>query len=581
MNKTSTFTPFERGLRRILFILLLLVIAIGCAAPPAPLPTAAPPAAPQPPAPAAPTSVPAPQPPPATAVPQPQRGGALVVRFWTGDPPDMDPYLNTSFRSQEFAGFFYSRLLKFNVGSDIQPNAFLPTGDLAEKWDISSDGLTYTFYLRKNAKWQNKAPMNGRAVTADDVIWSYNRFITSAVQKTVLTSIVKEVKKIDDTTVAFVLKEVSAPFENTIAQPIFWIMPKEVIEADGDARKRVVGSGPFIFDKFEKGVQVVAKRNPDYYFTGTPYVDELDLLIIPEDATAMAGMRAKQIDVNGVSQTDRNSLAATNPEVKFVDYVQNLLYIMYWRVDQPPFNDVRVRQAFSMALDREEQLKVLSEGRGTWNSAVPAGFGSWWVDPRSPEFGASGKYFKRDVAAAKQLLADAGYPNGIKVKMISTLNAYGNTFNQSVELAQKELKDAGIQIDFAAQDYAAYVQSTYLGKFDGGVVVWGLETPVQEPNEYLFNMYHPKGSRNHSGVDDPTLTAMIDKQRVTIDRAERKKILVQIQQYLAEKEYVGISGIGNTTVAYYPWVKDYFYETDYGRGGEVYPRLWIDSSAKK
>lgn len=552
-------------------IFLLLCVAVACAAPAAPTQQPAATTAPQA----------APQPPAATAVPQPQRGGALVVRFWTGDPPDMDPYLNTSFRSQEFAGFFYSRLLKFDVGADIAPNAFLPTGDLAEKWDISSDGLTYTFYLRKNAKWQNKPPLNSRAVTSDDVIWSYNRFIKDAVQKSVLTSIVKEVKKVDDNTVQFVLKEVSAPFENTIAQPIFWIMPKEVIEVDGDARKRVIGSGPFIFDKFEKGVQVVAKRNPDYYMTGQPYVDELDLLIIPEDATAVAGLRAKQIDINGVSQIDRNSLASSNPEIKFVDYVQNLLYIMYWRVDQPPFNDVRVRQAFSLAIDRDEQLKVLSEGRGKWNSAVPAGFDSWWVDPRSPDFGPNGKYFKRDVAAAKQLLADAGFPNGIKVPMISTLNAYGNTFNQSVELVQKELKEAGIQVDFRAQDYPAYIQSTYLGKFDGGTVVWGLETPVQEPNEYLFNMYHSKGSRNHSGVDDPTLTAMIDKQRVTLDRAERKKILLDIQRYLAEKEYIAISGIGNTTVAYQPWVKDYFLQTDYGRGGETYPRLWLDNSKPK
>src|SRR5574341_700620 len=559
---------------QLISVLLLLIAAFGCAAPTAPQ------AAPQPPAA---TTAPqaAPQPPPATAVPQPQRGGTLAVRFWTGDPPDLDPYLNTSFRSQEFAGFFYSRLLKFDVGANITPNAFIPSGDLAEKWDVSRDGLTYTFYLRKNAKWQNKLPLNGRAVTADDVIWSYNRFIKDAVQKSVLTSIVKEVKKVDDNTVQFILKEVSAPFENTIAQPIFWIMPKEVVEADGDARKRVVGSGPFMFDKFEKGVQVVAKRNPDYYFTGIPYIDELDLLIIPEDATAVAGMRAKQIDVNGLSQTDRNSVASTNPEIKFVDYVQNLLYIMYWRVDQPPFNDVRVRQAFSMAIDRDEQIKVLSEGRGKWNSAVPAGFDSWWVDPRSPDFGSNGKYFKRDVEGAKKLLADAGYSNGIKVPMISTLNAYGNTFNQSVELVQKELKDAGIQVDFRAQDYAAYVQSTYLGKFDAGTVVWGLETPVQEPNEYLFNMYHPKGSRNHSGVDDPTLTAMIEKQRVAIDRAERKKILLDIQQYLAEKAYIVISGIGNVTVAYHPWVKDYFYQTDYGRGGEVYPRLWIDSSARR
>ncbi|MBI3536086.1 MAG: hypothetical protein HY070_00760 [Chloroflexi bacterium] len=133
-------------LRRRQFVAIgLLLFAIAACAP-APTAIPAPPVAPT-------VAVAAPQPPPATQVPQPQRGGSLVVRFWTADPPDLDPYLNTSFRSQEFAGFFYSRLLKFDTGPKIGANAFIPTGDLAEKWDVSKDGLTYTFFLRKNAKW--------------------------------------------------------------------------------------------------------------------------------------------------------------------------------------------------------------------------------------------------------------------------------------------------------------------------------------------------------------------------------------------------------------------------------------------
>ena len=93
---------------------------------------------------------------------QAKPGGTLVIRWWTGDPPDLDPYLNVTFRSQEFAGFFYSRLLKYDSGPGVGPNAFTPVPDLAEKYDVSQDGLTYTFTIRANAKWQNKAPLNGR-----------------------------------------------------------------------------------------------------------------------------------------------------------------------------------------------------------------------------------------------------------------------------------------------------------------------------------------------------------------------------------------------------------------------------------
>jgi len=569
MKKITTFTQFALGRWQIALLLLLLLIAMGCAAP------AAPQVAPQPPAA---TTAPqaAPQPPAATAVPQPKRGGALVIRFWTGDPPDLDPYLNTSFRSQEYAGFFYSRLLKFDTAPDIKPNSFVPTGDLAERWDISSDGLTYTFYLRKNAKWQNKPPLNARAVTADDVVYSFNRFIKDGVQKAVF-NVVKEVKAVDANTVTFKLNEVSAPFENTIASPIFWIVPKEVVDADGDLRKNHIGSGPFIFDKFEKGVQIVGKRNPDYYLSPMPYVDEVVLLIIPDDAAAVAGMRSKQIDINGVTQTDRASLVKTNPEISMLDFQQNLLSFIYWRLESPPFNDVRVRQAVSLALNRDESIQSLYEGRGEYNAAIPSGLPVFWLNPRGTDFGTNAKYFKRDIVAAKKLLADAGFANGLKVPLISSVDAYGSTFNSHLELIQKQLKEVGIEGDIRLQPYASYVTTTYLGKFDAPAMVFGYETPVQEPNDYFFQMYHPKGSRNHGGVNDPVLTDMIDKQRVTVDKAERKKLILDIQRYIAEKEYYVQSIIGPATVATQPWVKGFYYESDYGRASEYVIKLWLDN----
>ncbi|HET8630227.1 MAG TPA: ABC transporter substrate-binding protein [Thermomicrobiales bacterium] len=525
------------------------------------------------------TKAPAAQPSASAGAAQPKPGGTLSIRWWTGDPPDLDPYLNVTFRAQEFGGFFYSRLLKFDNGPGIGPNAFIPTPDLAESFETSKDGLTYTFKLRANAKWQNKAPMNGRAVTADDILYSFDRFQKVSPQKQNF-SMVKDLKASDPHTVVFTLNGAFAPFETTIASPMFWIMPKEVIEADGDARKRVIGSGPFIFDHIEKGVQVVAKRNPDYYFTGTPYVDEVDLLIVPEDATAVAALRAGQVDINGLSQTDRKAVVQTNPEIVMLDYPQNLISFLYWHVDAPPFNDVRVRQAFSLAIDRDEMIQTLYEGHGFYNNAVPAGLESWYLDPRSADMGPNAKYFKRDVATAKQLLAAAGHPDGLKVPLISSLNAYGNTFNQGIELLIKQLKDAGIQADLQAQDYSAYIGSTFLGKFPAGSIVWGLETPFQEPHDYLYNMYHPKGVRNHAGVNDPQLTKMLEQQMTTLDKTERKKIIFDIQRYLGEQQYYVIGPVGTTTVAYQPWVKNFYYQSDYGRGAEYVPKIWLDGKKK-
>lgn len=160
--------------------------------------------------------------------------------------------------------------------------------------------------------------------------------------------------------------------------------------------------------------------------------------------------------------------------------------------------------------------------------------------------------------------------------LISTLNAYGNTFNQSVELVIKQLKDAGIQADLRPQDYSAYIGSTFLGKFEPGTMVWGLETPFQEPHDYLYNMYHPKGVRNHAGVNDPQLAGMIEKQAATLDKAERKKQIDELQRYLGGQQYYVMGAVGNVTIATQPWVKGFNYQSDYGRGGEYVPKLWLD-----
>lgn len=513
--------------------------------------------------------------PTAAAAAQAKPGGKLVIRWYTGDPPDMDPYLNVTFRAAEFGGFFYSRLLKFDNGPGIAPTAFVPVPDLAEKYDVSQDGLTYTFTIRANAKWQNKDPMNGRAVTADDVVWSFDRFRKVSPQKQSF-DIVKDVKATDPRTVVFTLTAPFAPFDVALAAPVFYIMPKEVIEADGDARKRVIGSGPWIFDKYDKGVQVVAKKNPDYYFAGTPNVDEVDLLIVPEDATAIANLRAKQIDINSVSETDRKGLQASNPELQFLDFPDNLLWFFFWKTDAPPFNDIRVRQAVSLALDRDELINTLFEGRGALNNSVPAGLTSWWLDPRSADMGPNARYYKRDVDAAKKLLADAGFASGLKVPFISTQNAYGNTFNNSIELVIKQMKEVGIQLDFRPQDYAAYIGSTFLGKYEPGTMVWALETQFNDPHYYLYNMYHPMGTRNHSSVNDPTLTAMIDKETGTIDRGGRKALIFDIQRYLGEKQYYVMGPSGRVNIATQPWVKNFFYQSDYGRGAEYVPKVFLD-----
>jgi peptide/nickel transport system substrate-binding protein len=548
-------------------------------APPAPAPTTPPAAAPTtaplattaPAAAAAPTSAPT----AAAAATNVKNGGTFRFYAWPDDPPSLDPYVNVSYRIQEFSAFFYSRLLRSKKGPGIAAQAYIMEGDLAESWGPAQDGKSWTFKLRQNARWHNVAPMNGRPVTAQDVVWSFEHFMATSPQKSTFGQ-VDSVTAPDDHTVQFTLKDVYAPFEAQIGGPVFWVLPREVVEADGDVSKRTIGSGPFIFDKFESGVNFAGHKNPDYYIPGEPHIDDFVGLIIPDTATQMAGIRAHELDYVPIPDQELPGMKQSNPEVQLSKTEFNLIPFVYWKIDQPPFNDPRVRQAVSMMINRDNVIQIIYNGVGSWNNAIPWALSEWWLDPRSPEQGDTAKNFKYDPAAAKQLLAAAGYPDGLQVKMLST-PGYGNVWVQGVELVQADLKAGGVDANLEMHEYADYIASIFSGKFQGGnVLAYGLETPFTEPHDFLFNMYHPNGTRNHAGVNDPKLTAMIEQQARTLDKAQRKTQIYDIQRYLADQMYYPPGVAPYNTAGTTPWVRDLFARGDYGFGAEIVPKLWLD-----
>ena len=192
---------------------------------------------------------------------------------------------------------------------------------------------------------------------------------------------------------------------------------------------------------------------------------------------------------------------------------------MYWRLDKPPFNDPRVRQAVSMSLNRDNTISVLYGGRGGWNNFIPWALSEWWLDPQSADEGRGGQVLQvRPGGRQSSCSRRRATRTACRSTMLST-PGYGEVFVQSVELVQQDLKTAGIDATIKMQDYAQYIATTFAGKFDGtDTLVFGLETPFTEPHDYLFNMYHPKGTRNHAGINDDKLTAMIEQQQRTLDR---------------------------------------------------------------
>src|SRR3989441_947262 len=228
---------------------------------------------------------------------QPRRGGILRVRGF--DPPNFDHHLTLAGFTQSTVSFVYSKLVRHKVGGDVSPGTFILEPDLAERWEALND-TTYVFHLRQGVKWHNKPPVNGRELVAEDVKFTYDRFLTEQgnVNRFLLDS-VDRVEVVDRYTVKFLLKEPYVWFLSVLAYPqSMWIIAPEVVQHFGDLKKAetAIGTGPFILERYEPNVKTVFRRNPDYFREGQPYVDGVEWLVIPDDSTGQAMYRTGQLD---------------------------------------------------------------------------------------------------------------------------------------------------------------------------------------------------------------------------------------------------------------------------------------------
>src|SRR5262245_23874049 len=440
---------------------------------------------------------------------QPKRGGILRVRG--SDPVHFDHHLTLNARTNTTLSFVYSTLLRYKVGPEIVPGTFTVEPHLAERWE-ELDDLTYVFHLRRGVTWHNKPPLNGRELVADDVKFTFDRFLNE--KANVLRDQLEPVDRIevvDRYTVKFVLKEPFVWLPHRLADASgMWIIAPEVVEKFGDLKKpeSAIGTGPFILERYEPNVKTVFKRNPDYFLTGQPYVDGVEWLVIDDESTGLAMYRTGQIDAGpwfwwSVRQADLESLKKSHPHLMYRDFLSIVAGGITMRTDQPPFNDVRVRRAISHALDRQGIIEAVYL-RGEATPAIGRGLAEWSLPV--DELGAGAKYYQYNPKEAKRLLAEAGYPKGFKTQLTTT-SGLGRDLVDASQLVQRFLKDVGIEVELKLQEYGAYAATTVQGKYEG--MVYGPSTGARDPDGPSYRMYVPDQALNRGYVNDSTLTALL------------------------------------------------------------------------
>jgi peptide/nickel transport system substrate-binding protein len=381
----------------------------------------------------------------------PQRGGSVTVAL-TSNLTTLDPRIAGTNNALRLVTHVYTNtLIRLNEKLEYEP-------ELAESWDRSPDGLTYTLKLRRGVKFHD-----GTTFTSKDVKYTLESVMDPALKSSfrtswVINNVATKVETPDDYTVRIVFpKEPDEPLYTIAFQRI---VPKDYTErvgTDGYTAKPI-GTGPFRFVSQQAGDKVTFERNPDFWKAGLPYLDQLIFRIIPDPATRLAAIQANEIQVVAPPGLNPDDLAITAKDPDLTNYNQLFAGYHYMAFNErdPLFKDKRVRQAISYAIDSQEIINAVIVGEVGHNN-VSKKFKEF--DPQSPKYGL-------DLNKTKSLLAEAGYPNGIDFT-ISGLAAL-QPYTKVAEVVQNQLNRTGvIRAKLQLLDFTSgYVPKVFSAPFD-------------------------------------------------------------------------------------------------------------------
>ena len=369
-------------------------------------------------------------------------GGSIVVTY-KDDIVTLDPAIGYDWVNWSMIKSIFSRLLDYKPGT----TELVPS--LAESYEISKDGLTYTFKLRKGVKFHN-----GREVVAQDVKYSFERTNNPKTEspgagfydqiagmeafKKGKAKEVKGIKVVDPSTIQFTLSRPDATFLHIVALNFSSVVPKEAVDKAGkDFGKKPVGSGAYTVAEWKLGQQLVFKKNPDYFVPGVPKLDQITFQVGLEPMTAILKLEKGEADVAGDGIPPAKFLEIrNNPKFAGMIVEGGQLHTGYVtiNVQMKPFDDVRVRQAVNMAINKERIVKIIN------NRAVPA---TQPLPPSMPGYDSAFKGYAYDPAKAKELLKEAGLEKGFK----TTLYVFNVDPNPRIAQAiQQDLKEIGVEV---------------------------------------------------------------------------------------------------------------------------------------
>ncbi|NOU95711.1 ABC transporter substrate-binding protein [Paenibacillus sp. LMG 31456] len=420
------------------------------------------------------------------------------------DPVGFDPHKVPAASSLRIYSLIYDTLTRLDADLNIIPS-------LATKWTVSPDGKTVTFDLQKGVKFHN-----GREMTSADVKFSFDRILdakTAALAKSYFTS-VEAIETPDPYQVVFKLKNIDSALIANVTSIYTAIVPKEV----ADLNKEMVGTGPFKIGAIEAGQSVTLTKNPNYFVKDMPKADTIKFRVMKDEAERLAAVRTGKVDLTTVS-ADSAKLLEKTKGVTIQDYQTMEYGYLGINTTKKPFDDVRVRQALSYAVDRSEIVKTVWKDQGQVTGPI---------SPVQKAYALNASDLpKKDIDKAKQLLKDAGYEKGFET-VIQTASTYPDMI-ESAQVIQQQLKAIGINAKIEQLEWAKYIETW---KSKEMTLLIGRNTAGTDPDRSLRFFFSTSGGANVWNYSNKDFDALTQKALETNDLEQRKKLYVDAQKML-------------------------------------------------
>ena len=465
------------------------------------------------------------------------------------------------------------------------------TGKLAERWELP-DSKTLIYHLRRGVMWSGKpGVMESRELTAEDIVKSYElgwkRYPDWSTTKEVVSMTAK-----DRYTVVLKTKQLKE-FEFAFGTQGWLgnvIVPAEVgDEAMKDWKTHVgLGTGPFFLEDFVEGSYVSYVRNPNYgnsYVYNDkkyeiPFIDRLVKTLIKDKSSQVAALRTGKIDVYDVLEKKFvDSVKRSAPEIKMRERVAERAWRMGFRLDVKPFDDLRVRRAMSMAIDRDGFINAIQGGKGEiLNAEIHSGHTETFYTPLEKMPKEVQENFSYNPELARQLLAEAGYPNGFE----TTIQAYAREPERDVvSFLAAMWKDVGINVKIDLQDSTTL--DGMLNKNEHAPLTFLANAVFTAPGTLVSFAVDESNAYQVAVVDDPEINEVYEKWENTLDPVEGAKIIKGLNVLWHKKVYNAYLPSPYVSVAYWPWVENYAGEVNESSSmsvGGIFARAWVNSDLK-